>query len=349
MGHRDSKSRYPSGRHRSAGRSTQWRRCAHVQPMSHGPAHHDGGVARREGFLVRLVDGIANRRWLCGFAPGTTERLVLIDRDGGRRTGCAVGGHESYDGTLRRMATGSCSDRLVGGPDVEQRGDHGLAERHGVRMTGPRDDQVQDEQRGDQRQRRDPPNERHLQHRAGPVLAGAPKPGSAHERSSVPASFDAVSRGPCPPCHARGMTKRVLIAGASVAAVEAVLALRHVAGGTSPSTSSPRRRPSSIGRPRSPRPPFSARRRLTRPIWPRAATCRVGAARSAPGCGSSKARCRRALGWPPDRVAGRYSAACQARARPPERAQRGCSSSPAPPRVARINWTDDRVAQRAEG
>jgi hypothetical protein len=71
-------------------------------------------IARREGRLVRLVDGIVHRRWLCGLAHRTTERLVVLGRDGGR-TGCAVGVHESYDGTPRRMASGSCSDRLVGG------------------------------------------------------------------------------------------------------------------------------------------------------------------------------------------------------------------------------------------
>ena len=75
------------------------------------------GVARREGFLVRLVDGIANRQWLCGFAHRTTNRLILVDRHGGARAGCAVGLHESYDGRLRRMATGFVRDAPRGGLD----------------------------------------------------------------------------------------------------------------------------------------------------------------------------------------------------------------------------------------
>jgi hypothetical protein len=75
------------------------------------------GVTRRKGFLIRLVDGIAHRHWLCGFAHRTTERLVLIDRDGGARTGCAVGFHEAYDGTPQRIATGFVRDAPRGGLD----------------------------------------------------------------------------------------------------------------------------------------------------------------------------------------------------------------------------------------
>jgi hypothetical protein len=75
------------------------------------------GVARREGFLVRLVDGIANRQWLRGFAHRTTNRPILIDRDGGARRGCAVGLHESYDDTLRRMPSGFVCDAPRGGLD----------------------------------------------------------------------------------------------------------------------------------------------------------------------------------------------------------------------------------------
>ena len=93
-------------------------------------------VARREGVLVRLVDGIAHRQWLCGLAHRTTERLVLIGRDRRRRTGCAVGVHASYDGTPRRMANGSCSDRLVGGARASYPG--GSVRRHPV-LSGARD------------------------------------------------------------------------------------------------------------------------------------------------------------------------------------------------------------------
>jgi hypothetical protein len=76
------------------------------------------GVARREGFLVRLVDGIANRHWLFGFAHRTTDRLILVDRDGGARRGCAVGLHESYDGIATAYARpGSCARARRGGRD----------------------------------------------------------------------------------------------------------------------------------------------------------------------------------------------------------------------------------------
>jgi NADH dehydrogenase FAD-containing subunit len=50
------------------------------------------------------------------------------------------------------------------------------------------------------------------------------------------------------------MTKRVVIAGAGVAAVDAVLALRHVAGGDFAIDIVAPAQPSSTGRPRSPRP-----------------------------------------------------------------------------------------------
>ena len=93
---------------------------ANVRPREangSGPRPPRRGVAGREGFLVRLVDEIANRQWLCGFAHRTANRLILIDRDGGARTGCAVGLHESYDGRLRRMATGFVRDAPPGGLD----------------------------------------------------------------------------------------------------------------------------------------------------------------------------------------------------------------------------------------
>src|SRR6476660_3066544 len=93
---------------------------ANVRPreaIGSGPRPPRRGVAGREGFLVRLLDKIANRQWLCGFAHRTTNRLILMDRAGGARSGGAVGLHESYDGRLRRMATGFVRDATRGGLD----------------------------------------------------------------------------------------------------------------------------------------------------------------------------------------------------------------------------------------
>ena len=124
-----SKSGLPAGRQLPAGRS----RHAKVRPRGANalwPRPPRRRVARREGVLVRLVDGIAHRHWLCGLAHRKTERLVLIGRDRGKRTGCAVGVHESEDGTPRRIANGSSSDRLVGGARASYPG--GSVGRHPV-------------------------------------------------------------------------------------------------------------------------------------------------------------------------------------------------------------------------
>jgi hypothetical protein len=101
-----------------------------------GPRPPRRGVAGREGFLVRLVDEIANRQWLCGFAHRTANRLILIDRDGGARTGCAVGLHESYDGRLRRMATAFVRDAPPGGLDSRSPRRCGPTQSRRRRATG---------------------------------------------------------------------------------------------------------------------------------------------------------------------------------------------------------------------
>jgi hypothetical protein len=91
MGHRDSKSRYPSSRHLSAGRSTRSRRCAHVEPMSHGPAHHDGGsLAGKDSLFDSSTGsrtGSGSAGLLIGRPTASSSLIATVGRGRGARSG----------------------------------------------------------------------------------------------------------------------------------------------------------------------------------------------------------------------------------------------------------------------
>jgi hypothetical protein len=75
------------GRLASAGLppSTQWRRCAHLEPMSHGPAHHDGGSLAGKDCLFDSSTGSRTGSGCAGLLigrPSASSSLVATVRGG---------------------------------------------------------------------------------------------------------------------------------------------------------------------------------------------------------------------------------------------------------------------------